>query len=190
MRPRLTPSTITRSPPPGMRSSCRTVDTVPTAYRSFSPGFSTVRSFCPTRNTGLPLAMASSRALAEISRETSKWIITLGTTVSPRRAMAGMTETPSCVHSTAIKNSLPSGKHPSPPTKAGIWEVLWITARAPLPAVAGERAGRGSSTGTAVSRRSARPGPSYWPGPTGPPCPDGAAAPGQGPAPAPARRGP
>ena len=83
------PSTITRTLSPGMRRICRTLDRVPTVYRSSRSGRSTVMSFWPTRNTGSPAAMAASIALMEAARPTSKWISTLGNTVSPRSAMAG-----------------------------------------------------------------------------------------------------
>ena len=52
---------------------------VPMVYRSFSSGLSTEMSFCPTSSTGSPAFMAASSALTEMSRATSKWIITLGT---------------------------------------------------------------------------------------------------------------
>ena len=78
------------------------LETVPTVYMSDCSGCSTEMSFCPTRNTGLPAFMASSSALMDISRATSKWIITLGNTVSPRRAMVGMVETSARFHSLLI----------------------------------------------------------------------------------------
>ena len=92
-RPRLCPSTITRMLSPGIRRICRMLEMVPTVYRSRPEGSSTEISFWATRNTGCPADIASSRALTEIARATSKWIITLGNTVMPRSAMTGMVDT-------------------------------------------------------------------------------------------------
>ena len=59
--------------------------------RSSALGVSTAISFCATRKIGCPVAMASSSALMDASRPTSKWSSILGKMVNPRSASAGIT---------------------------------------------------------------------------------------------------
>ena len=65
-------------------------DTVPMAYRSFSPGSLTPISRWVTRKMSWSPSIARSRAAMEIRRSTSKVRFIWGNTVRPRRARTGM----------------------------------------------------------------------------------------------------